>query len=182
MVSALGRAFRSTKSPVVSATRLNEWPHPRARARSALRTIRRRLSTDSGLWIRAARKRTFPAQLDSCVTRLTPSLPLASPYESTRVKRGYPFQLLWHVILDHPVDEGGERSPGAPRFSTSRAVRNRSNAKKPYGQSLPLSRRPPAPACSSSIAASHRLWSLPATIPNICSPGWTNSTRPSEQP
>ena len=57
-----GRPATDTRSPVVSATGLNECPVPRVRNRSLARTIAWSASTLSGRRTLAARNRTFPAQ------------------------------------------------------------------------------------------------------------------------
>ena len=63
-----GRSCRLTRSPRVSATRLNECPVPSARIRSALATIPRSSSTDRGRNTRRAPNSTFPPQFRPVMT------------------------------------------------------------------------------------------------------------------
>src|SRR6188508_2847427 len=61
----LGRSITDTRSPVVSATVLNEWPVPSARSRLLAATTCCSSSTLAGRWRRAAEKVTLRAQLVS---------------------------------------------------------------------------------------------------------------------
>src|SRR5215470_9370416 len=71
-----GRASRDTRSPWVSATRLNECPVPRARTRLLPATRRCSSGTEAGRWKRSAPNVTLPAQFvrfaDTCLLTSRP--------------------------------------------------------------------------------------------------------------